>query len=66
MKQALRDGLEGLANYASAMTAIIFYLPTIVLWLATIMLGAGLGWRILRWAGRRVFGAKITAPAPQM
>jgi hypothetical protein len=65
MKLALRDGLEGLAEYASTMTAIVFYLPTVVLWLATIVVGAALGWRILRWAGRRAFGTKITATAAQ-
>jgi Domain of unknown function (DUF4349) len=61
MKLAFRDGLDGLADYASTMTAIVFYLPTLVLWLATIVVGAAVGWRILRWAGRRSFGAKITA-----
>lgn len=65
MKLALRDGLDGLADYASTMTAIVCYLPTVALWLATITVGAALGWRILRWAARRAFGAKITATAPQ-
>jgi len=65
MKLALRDGLDGLANYASTMTAIVFYLPAVALWLATIMVSAALAWRILRWAARRAFGAKITATAPQ-
>jgi len=65
MKLALRDGLDGLADYASTMTAIVFYLPTVALWLATIMVSAALGWRILRWAARRAFGAKITATAVQ-
>jgi len=64
MKLALRDGLDGLADYASTMTAIVFYLPAVALWLTTIMVGAAVGWRILRWAGRRAFGAKITATAP--
>jgi hypothetical protein len=65
MKMALRDGLDGLADYASTMTAVVFYLPTVALWLATIMVGAAFGWRILRWAARRAFGAKITATAAQ-
>lgn len=64
MKLALRDGLDGLADYASTMTAIVFYLPSVALWLTTIVVGAALGWRILRWAGRRALGAKITATAP--
>jgi hypothetical protein len=66
MKLALRDGLDGLANYASTMTAIVFYLPTILLWLATIMVGGAFGWRILSWAGRRAFGAKLPVTAPQV
>src|SRR5712671_3862889 len=56
MKMALRDGLDGVADYASSMTAFLFYLPAVLLWLGTILVGAGLGWNVLRWAGRRVFG----------
>jgi hypothetical protein len=63
MKLAFRDGLDGVADYASSMTAFLFYLPAVLLWLATILVGAGLGWRILRWAGRRVFGWGRTAEA---
>ncbi len=66
MKLAFRDGLDGLADYASTMTAIVFYLPTLLLWLATIVVGGAVAWRILRWAGRRAFGAKITPTAPQV
>jgi len=56
LKLAARDGLDSLATYASAMTTILFDLPAILLWLATIC-GAGLGaWRLLRWTGRRWFG----------
>jgi len=61
MKIALRDGLDGLANYASTMTAILFFLPTIMLWLATIALGCAVAWRVLRWVARRFFGWKTPA-----
>jgi hypothetical protein len=37
------------------MTAFVFYLPTILLWLFTILAGAAVGWRILKWAARRLF-----------
>jgi hypothetical protein len=37
------------------MGAFLFYLPTVLLWLATILIGAAVGWRILRWAGRLLF-----------
>jgi len=63
MKMALRDGLDGVADYASEMTAILFYLPTVLLWLGTILLGAAAAWRVMRWAGRRVFGWQKTAAA---
>jgi hypothetical protein len=63
MKMALRDGLDGVADYASAMTAIAFYLPAVLLWLGTILLGAAVGRRLLRWAARRVFGWQKTAAA---
>jgi Domain of unknown function (DUF4349) len=65
MKLALRDGLDGLATYASTMTAIVFFLPTIVLWLATILVSAAVSWRVLRWVGRRAFATKVPATAPQ-
>lgn len=63
IKMALRDGIEGIADYATTMTAVVFYLPTVVLWLATILPGAAIGWRVLRWAGTRLFGRKEVAPA---
>jgi hypothetical protein len=63
MKMALRDGLDGVADYASSMTAFLFYLPAVVLWLGTILVGAAVGWRVLRWAGRRMFGWGSTAEA---
>jgi hypothetical protein len=56
LKLALRDGLESLATYATAMTTIVFYLPATLLWLGTILAGMAIGWRTLRWVGRRWFG----------
>ena len=61
-KIAVRDGLDGLANYVSAMIAFVFFLPTIVLWLATIVIACALGWRLLRWIGHRWFGWKPRVP----
>jgi Domain of unknown function (DUF4349) len=55
LKMAARDGLDGLGDYLATMTALAFYLPTILLWLATILIGAALCWRILRWAARILF-----------
>jgi hypothetical protein len=59
VKLALRDGLESVAGYASVMTAILFYLPAVLLWVGTILGGAVVGWRLLRWVGRRWFGAVV-------
>lgn len=39
MKLALRDGLEALAGYGAAMLAILFYLPAVILWAATVCFG---------------------------
>jgi Domain of unknown function (DUF4349) len=55
LKMAVRDGLDGLGDYLAAMTSFAFYLPTVLLWLATILVGAAAGWRILRWAARVLF-----------
>jgi hypothetical protein len=65
IKMAFRDGLQGLASYASTMIAFLFYLPTVTLWLATILIGAALGWKILRRLGRWAFRANIASPATQ-
>lgn len=56
LKIAAREGLSGLAEYAASMTAFVFYLPTVLLWLFTILAGAAIGWRILRWVAKAFFG----------
>ncbi len=64
LKVALRDGLESVANYATAMIAILFYLPAVLLWVGTIGVGGLASWRTVRWVGRRWFGWKAAeAPA---
>ncbi len=55
MKLALRDGLDAVAGYAVAMISIVFYLPAVLLWMVTILLGALVGWKILRWVARVFF-----------
>ncbi len=55
LKLAARQGLEGVGEYAAAMGSFLFYIPAILLWLATILVGAAIGWRTLRWAGRVLF-----------
>lgn len=63
LKVAAIQGLEGLADYATAMFSFVFYLPAILLWLATVLVGAALGWRVLRAAARVLFPGKKPAPA---
>lgn len=58
LKLAARQGIDSVGDYALAMTSLLFYLPSIVLWLATILLGAAAGWRILKWVGWALFVAK--------
>lgn len=62
LKLAVREGLDGLANYMSTMAEALFLLPTVLLWLATIIVVSAVGWRVLRWAGRLAFGAKTAVP----
>jgi hypothetical protein len=63
LKIAAREGLDGLGDYAASMMAFVFYLPTVLLWLLTILAGAAIGWRILRWAARVFFGLRPSLPA---
>ena len=60
LKLSARDGLESIGDYAASMASFLFYLPSILLWLATILIGAAIGWRVLRWAGRTLFVARHT------
>ncbi len=55
LKLAARQGLDSVGDYAASMASFLFYLPTVLLWLATILIGAAIGWRILRWAGKALF-----------
>jgi hypothetical protein len=64
IKLAAMQGLEGLADYASAMFSLVFYIPAILLWLATILAGAFLGWKLLRLGARVLFTANKTASLP--
>lgn len=56
LKIAAREGLEGVGDYLASMVSLAFFLPTILLWLITILIGAAFGWRILRWGARTFFG----------
>jgi hypothetical protein len=65
LELALRDGLESLATYATAMTTILSCLPAVLLWAGTIAVGALIGWKALRWVRRRWFGWSVAQPVAQ-
>ena len=58
LKLALRDGLESLATYATAMVTILFYLPATLLWVGTILAAILVSTKVVLWSGRRWFGWK--------
>lgn len=55
LKLAVRQGIDGIGDYAASMAWLVFYIPGILLWLATILIGAALAWRILRWGWKTLF-----------
>ncbi len=61
LKLATRQALDGLGAYASTMVSIVLYLPVLLLWGATILFGAVVSWRILRWTVRTFFARPATA-----
>lgn len=61
LKYAAREGIDSIGDYAAKIVAFLFYLPTVLLWLATILIIAAVGWRLLRWAGRLLFAARPRA-----
>ncbi len=59
LKLAVRDGIDGIGDYATAMASFVFYIPAILLWLATILIGAAVLWRVLRWVLRTLFVPRV-------
>jgi Domain of unknown function (DUF4349) len=59
LKLAVRDGIDGIGDYATAMASFVFYIPAILLWVATILIGAAVLWRALRWVLRTLFVPRI-------
>jgi Domain of unknown function (DUF4349) len=58
LKEAARDGIDGVGDYASAMASFLFFIPALLLWVATILLGAALAWRLMRWVWRILFARR--------
>jgi len=57
LKVAARDGLDALADYASAMATILFFVPVILAWGITILLAIVICWRVTQWVGRKFFAS---------
>lgn len=64
-KMSAREGVQALGDYAASMTAFAFYLPAVLLWLTTVLLGAAIGWRLLKWVARVFFSFPKTKVAEQ-
>jgi hypothetical protein len=68
LRVAASNGLDSLATYATAMMTILFYLPSVLLWVGTIAGVVASGRRMVHWAGHRWFGWKqsdaLTQPNP--
>jgi Domain of unknown function (DUF4349) len=65
LKLALHDGLESIATYATTMTTILVYLPAVLLWAGTILIGIVVSWRVRRWMGERWFRSKTPTVSAQ-
>ncbi len=55
LKVAAHDGLDAIADFATVMTAIVFYVPVILAWGLTVLFAIVAAWRLFRWTGRRFF-----------
>jgi len=55
VKQAFRDMLQGLTGYVNGIVKLIFRLPVILLWLATVAVITVFAWKIVRWIYRKFF-----------
>src|ERR1700756_4708333 len=65
LKVAARHALDGLADYAATMTAVVLYVPVILAWSLTIFFAGLGGWRLVRWTGRRLFAWPAVAVSPK-
>ena len=55
LKQAVRDLLSDLSGYADSMIRLVFFLPTMILWLATLVAMLWLARKVYRWVKHKFF-----------
>ena len=63
IKLALHEGLDSVADYATVMVGILFFIPAALLWAGTVALAAFVCWRLVRWMGKRWLGWKMDQSA---
>jgi len=61
LQAAWNSGMDALTTYATAMMAILMYLPAVLAWTLTLILGAKLSWMLLRRGWRWVSPEKSAA-----
>lgn len=57
-KLSVREAIDALGDYTGTMFEVIVHIPVILLWAATLLAFAAVGWKLLRWAARIFFGWK--------
>lgn len=65
LRLAMHDGLDSVADYATSMITVLFYLPAALLWAGTILFAALAAWKVVRWVGKRWVASKTTAVPAQ-
>jgi|GEM_PF-1886604 hypothetical protein len=63
-KLAVIDGLDAVADYATSMLGLLMRLPAILLWVATVVCMAAIGWRLLKWIVALFLHIARRTPAP--
>ncbi len=61
VKQSFYNMMSGLAGYVDSMIAFIFFLPRLILWLATIFFLIYICWRIIKWLRQKFFPPRDTS-----
>jgi Domain of unknown function (DUF4349) len=57
-KLSMREALDAIGDYSATMFAVIVHIHVILLWIATLVAFAAMGWKLLRWVARVFFGWK--------
>ncbi len=56
IKEAIRDGLQSVVNYVDSIIFILFGLPAFALWIGTVVFVFWLGWKVIIWMKRKIWG----------